>query len=68
MEFKCSDRHKRAMNFIYQRPVYPEVWDEEEVRRGAVIGAVRATRAPTRREGSTPSPAAKPKLRLPDLF
>jgi len=36
VEFKCSDAHKRAMNFIYQRPLYPEVWDEEEVRRGAV--------------------------------
>lgn len=57
-----SDEHKRAINIVYQKALYPEVWDEEEVRRGAVIGADRATRAPTRRAGSTPVPAAKPKL------
>jgi len=31
MEF--CDQHKKAMNSIYGKPLYPEVWDEEEVRR-----------------------------------
>ena len=25
-----SDRHKKAMNYIYQKPLYPEVWEESE--------------------------------------
>ena len=28
-----SDQHKRAMNFIYQKPLYPEVWEESEGNR-----------------------------------
>jgi hypothetical protein len=29
----ATDEHKRAMNYIYQKPLYPEVWDEEEEER-----------------------------------
>lgn len=29
MEFKTSDLHKKAINTIYGKPVYPEVWDTE---------------------------------------
>ncbi len=47
---KPSDAHKKAMNRIYQKPLYPEVWDEEEVRR-----AERPSPQPARR-------TTKPKL------
>jgi len=47
---KYSNNHKRAINFIYQKPLYPEVKVEEEVRR-----AERPSPQPARR-------TTKPKL------
>ena len=29
VEFKTSDAHKKTINEIYGKPVYPEVWDTE---------------------------------------
>ena len=29
-----SDRHKKAMNFIYGKPLYPEVWEEPNNEEG----------------------------------
>ena len=50
---KPSDSHKRALNYIYQKALYPEV----EVRR-AKAGSIYGEGPQT----PQPKPATKPKL------
>ena len=36
-KFEYSDEHKRVMNIIYDKPVYPEVWKSSENPKNRIM-------------------------------